>query len=683
MHDINEKVEKEIHMAPIISLKGIDQAISNLNYRNKNAMKYRLIRLIRQFYSNESSVESIREIKSNELVKALWDTGDNHQSIKNRCKNLNSVRSSVNADLKKLYKEEKNPEGIMIGPINIFVMSEDAKDKALKEYGHDLKLDGTVNLNEIMEILRLANETLTDSMADENAKNINDLSKFDRLKDLIQGLLEKVGLAGSELTKTVTETNKTETEFEDVEEEEVLEEVEDLEDDEEIEDIEEDEDLEEGEDLKEDEILEEVEDLEDDEEIEEGEDLEENEDLKEDEVLEEVEDLEEDELEGVDDLEGDEVLEEDEDIEEVEDLEEDELEGVDDLEEVEDLEEEEVLEEVEDIESDDTVEASGIDDDSAAAGTGGDLKGAEVDGTENPEEMGLPVDSLGQEYSDEVNDETRKARLLAQEFDGYLGTMDRYYNQYILIQGGEYIVGSKRPKKDEKHEHVVRLSPFYMGQFPITNGLFEIFVEKTGYTTIAEKVGFGTVYNGRFQKAKDKRTGMITSAWNSSLYYETVAGACWYQPSGPGSTLYNKRTHPVVQIRLEDAIAFAAWIGKRLPTEDEWEAASRTANGWIFPWGQDRGKDSCNIENSCTGDTTPVDKYIEFENDFGIIDTLGNVMEWTSDDFEELSNKKNRSRYHIAKGGSWISGNDIRLFRRHKLETESHSNILGFRCVAF
>jgi formylglycine-generating enzyme required for sulfatase activity len=176
---------------------------------------------------------------------------------------------------------------------------------------------------------------------------------------------------------------------------------------------------------------------------------------------------------------------------------------------------------------------------------------------------------------------------------------------------------------------------------------------------------------------------LITSKWNSSLICKTVEGACWYQPSGPGSTLHNKRNHPVVQINIEDAVAFAAWTGKRLPTEDEWEAASRTGMGWMFPWGKDWKNDSCNIEDSCISDTTPVDKYVEFENDFGIVDTMGNVLEWTLDGHGISLNGENRPKYNFARGGSWVSRNDIKLFSRFKLEPEIHSNILGFRSVAY
>jgi len=103
-----------------------------------------------------------------------------------------------------------------------------------------------------------------------------------------------------------------------------------------------------------------------------------------------------------------------------------------------------------------------------------------------------------------------------------------------------------------------------------------------------------------------------------------------------------------------------------------------------FP-GETTGKKTLviNIEESSIGDTTPVDKYIELANDFGIVDTIGNVVEWTSDTSELPSYIKNRSKFYIIKGGSWISGNDIRLFSSFKLEPESHSNILGFRCVAY
>ena len=108
-------------MGSIATLAGIDEALSNLNYRNEKALKYRLINAIRGYYTDESSVQTIQSIESDDLVKLLWDTGDDPAIIKNRRKNLNSIKSSINADLKERYKAGRNSEGIIIGPDNVFL----------------------------------------------------------------------------------------------------------------------------------------------------------------------------------------------------------------------------------------------------------------------------------------------------------------------------------------------------------------------------------------------------------------------------------------------------------------------------------------------------------------------------------------------------------------------------------
>ena len=119
-------------MASLITLKGIDQAISNLTYKNKNALKYRLVTTIRQYYKDEHSVETIQGIDAEELAQALWNVRDDLPATESRRKNLRKIRYALNADLRGLYKEGKNPEGITIGPANIFVMSDEAKDRTLK-----------------------------------------------------------------------------------------------------------------------------------------------------------------------------------------------------------------------------------------------------------------------------------------------------------------------------------------------------------------------------------------------------------------------------------------------------------------------------------------------------------------------------------------------------------------------
>ncbi len=270
-----------------------------------------------------------------------------------------------------------------------------------------------------------------------------------------------------------------------------------------------------------------------------------------------------------------------------------------------------------------------------------------------------------------------KARLLAEEFNRSLAAMDQFYNQYILVSGEDDGMASKRLENGDSSGNRRPLSDFYIGQFPVTNALFEVFVEKTGYRTIAERTGWGMVYHGRYHREVNDPNGRKSLQVRSGITCARVEGACWYQPWGPGSTLRNRRNHPVVQVSLEDAVAFAAWTGKRLPTEEEWEAAMRTPKGHEFPWGNEWKNDACNVEESCIGDTTAVDQYLAFANGLGIADGLGNVMEWT---LTRGSGPDDARR--TAKGASWIAGNGITLGGRTLLELDARSNILGFRCVA-
>ena len=175
---------------------------------------------------------------------------------------------------------------------------------------------------------------------------------------------------------------------------------------------------------------------------------------------------------------------------------------------------------------------------------------------------------------------------------------------------------------------------------------------------------------------------MTTLDWSSALSSNKVEGACWYQPAGPGSTLHNKRNHPVVQVSREDAMAFAAWTGKRLPTKDEWEAGSRTEKGHMFPHGNNLEAGTCNIEDEYIGDTTPVDKYIDSVNSLGIADVMGNIFEWTLSNANGSSDKGIDNARYIAKGGSWASANHVDLSSQFEAGDDFSSNILGFRCLA-
>ena len=260
--------------------------------------------------------------------------------------------------------------------------------------------------------------------------------------------------------------------------------------------------------------------------------------------------------------------------------------------------------------------------------------------------------------------------------------MERYYNQYIIVPGGRYTVGANKSDADALPEQQIVLPDYYMGKYPVTNALFEVFIERTGYKTTAEKAGYGYVYHGRFQRIRDPKTGLSRSTWNPSYTRKKIKGATWYQPLGPGSTLHQKRNHPVVQVSIKDARTFAAWTGKRLPSEIEWEAAARTRAGFIFPWGNTWQEGSGNVESSGLSDTCPVDSHPSGLNDTGLADLIGNVMEWTSDECEPKYRMEKPGKYFIVKGGSWVSPNQVHLYERSRFEDDFTSNIMGFRCLA-
>ena len=854
-------------MPPVITIKGIEEAIANLNYRNQNSPKYLLIQAIRGRYMDEASIQSIESIDTESLIRSLWKTGHDEIALRNRRKNLNSIKSSVNADLRRLYDADKNPEGIMISPSNTFVMSDEAKDSALEALRGGIDGEGETSLAQLGNILKTLKEFLAKSggvkdFASGKAPGpLNELRKLMRAlsEDMEMGDLKggggrastgsmdtaeggtsqgvgdtrsgSMGKEGSEMNlqeaplessippessgedlESVNEVGKIEGEIEPAELEEVIEDLdpqEDL-DGTDLEEFEIEEAVDELEEIEEaaalepvDEVLDELEDQEDESEEIEEEDLLEN--FEAEEILEgdeetegegafelldpdgtELEEIEDDveELEVIDaeDQPAEETMAEDlsamgeggsqdgaidagiegkglgipEDIEE-RDPETAELESVDEISEdvedqeddLEEIEEEDLLEdsEVEEIDVDEieevgdggiseidgegtTEESEGLeeaDDDDLAdedyevieqesegnaqeaeedfGGTGDPQSGETAENGDTEGGIDLPeilndfretellagVEESGRLLSDQgeenLNDvpgekwEKDNSGHLSEQFNHSLAAMDRFFNQYILIPKGKYTIGEKGPGRDDRSEQSLDLPAFYFGKFPVTNALFEVFVEKTGFKTIAEKLGYGTVYHGREKREVDEETGLQIFSWSSALTSKIVEGACWYQPLGPGSTLHNKRNHPVVQISLEDAMAFAAWTGKRLPTEDEWEAASRTEKGCPYPWGEKWREGLCNVEATSIGDTTSVDRFLEQENSLGIADALGNVLEWTSSPIQGQANSN--GRHYIAKGGSWVSSRPLNLADRFVLDAESHSNILGFRCVAY
>ena len=361
------------------------------------------------------------------------------------------------------------------------------------------------------------------------------------------------------------------------------------------------------------------------------------------EVIELDEDEELEEIELDEDQEFEEIQEDEADIETIE-L--DENEKLEELEEVEDLIEdaEEIIEDVEEIELDEDEEL-------------------------------LEVESLD-ENELKALEEYRKKKELAEHFDEILGDREKKFNKYTTVPAGKYTVGTIKSIKSSLELQEFDMPKVYIGIYPVTNALFEVFIEQTGYITTAEQKGFGRVYHSRFKK------NATSSTWNKSAGSEDVKGAFWYQPSGPDSNLHGKRNHPVVQVSVNDALSFASWIGRRIPTEAEWESAARSDLGYIYPWGNKFNIKAFNIEKTGVCDTSVVDEYDAYANEFKIIDMLGNVMEWTSDmEVSPFPSQKNIT-YCIAKGAAWNSKNDVTISSRGLFKPGFTSNTIGFRCIS-
>ncbi|MCG8532784.1 MAG: formylglycine-generating enzyme family protein, partial [Desulfovibrionales bacterium] len=459
-----------------------------------------------------------------------------------------------------------------------------------------------------------------------------------------------------------------------------LEEIE-LDEDQEILELDEDHDLEEVEDWDQDAL-----ELQDDEELEEIE-LDEDQEIQEiDEAFDDIQEIDGDmetielqddeELEEIEDPAGDleEIeLDEDQEIQEI-DEEFDEIQEIDGDTETLELQDDEELEEVEELTGDQDIEEIQLEDEDALEEI------EELD--EDVEELELQDDEELEEV-DELTDEEQEAleafrdqQAMAEVFDASLGEADKQYNTYVKIPQGTYTIGSKKSLKNTLDLAPFEMDELHMGRYPVTNTIFELFIEKTGYVTTAERKGVGTVYFSRYKRGKK------AAFWQKKAGSKEVEGAFWYQPNGPNSSLHGKRHHPVVQVSVEDAMAFASWIGRRLPSEAEWEAAAGTGNGNPYPWGDLFHVRALNIEESGVADTSPVDEFDVHANEFGLVDTLGNVMEWTMDTQSPPFNTRDTTPYCVAKGGGWNAASHVTVHSRALFKQGFTSNTIGFRCAS-
>ena len=259
--------------------------------------------------------------------------------------------------------------------------------------------------------------------------------------------------------------------------------------------------------------------------------------------------------------------------------------------------------------------------------------------------------------------------------------LQRFTPRFVKIPAGIYRIGARNPNRLAAPERRIDLPAFYIGQVPVTNDLFDLFVRETGYQTDAERTGLGRVFTGRYQQHTDPQSGRQTFSLLRGRSSQVVEGANWRHPHGPGSSLENRHNHPVVQVSRADALAFASWAGKRLPTEEEWEAAARGYECYLFPWGNEWNPALANLESALVGDLTPVTRFSpRGSSPFGILDLLGNVFEWTSSR-PTAAEGSSGTTGHILKGGCWNSGNEIRIYSRLIESDNFWANIVGFRCA--
>lgn len=273
----------------------------------------------------------------------------------------------------------------------------------------------------------------------------------------------------------------------------------------------------------------------------------------------------------------------------------------------------------------------------------------------------------------------------------------------VRVPAGIFRMGTDAPTfpaDGEGPTRRVRLESFWIDAYAVTNARFARFVEATGYRTEAERFGWSFVFHAFVPPDLGPTRAAPVAPW-----WRQVHGADWRRPEGPGSDLSGREDHPVVHVSWHDAAAFAAWEGKRLPTEAEWEFAARGGlEGATYPWGDELvpgGRHRCNVwqgefpshDSGADGyrGTAPVDAFAP--NDYGLFNMTGNTWEWCSDWFgaehrpgaHEAPTGPEAGPGRVIKGGSYLCHasycNRYRVAARTHNTPDSSTGHMGFRLV--
>jgi len=283
----------------------------------------------------------------------------------------------------------------------------------------------------------------------------------------------------------------------------------------------------------------------------------------------------------------------------------------------------------------------------------------------------------------------------------------------ILVEAGSFPMGYDGPEAfpgdGEGPVRDIDLDAYWMDATSVTNAHFSEFIDATGYVTESERFGWAYVFVGQLSASKQRKLKEERAVKGLQWWYG-IEGAYWRKPEGPGSNIKKRMDHPVVSVSWNDAVAYATWAGKRLPSEAEWECASRGPNKLttLYPWGDTlvpNKKHRCNIwqgefpNNNIAADgykwTAPAKSFQKYDG--GFYNLLGNVWEWCSDWFSPHWHLPNEPETRVnpkgpktgdtrvMKGGSFLCHesycNRYRLGARTSNTPDSATTNLGFRCA--
>jgi sulfatase modifying factor 1 len=287
----------------------------------------------------------------------------------------------------------------------------------------------------------------------------------------------------------------------------------------------------------------------------------------------------------------------------------------------------------------------------------------------------------------------------------------------IWVAGGTFLMGSTAFYREERPARLAAVQGFWIDRYPVTNAAFRRFVDTTGYVTLCERPPDPATYPDADPallvpgSAVFRKPPGPVSLRDSRAWWEYAPGADWRHPQGPDSGIDGRDNHPVVHVAYEDACAYAAWAGKELPTESEWEFAARGGlDGATYAWGEEPAPEGRLMANTWQGrfpwenlkangyeGSSPVDAFPP--NGYGLYDMIGNVWEWTVSTFTPPGAEIARTSCcapdepgasivrRVVKGGSHLCAPNYCLRYRpaaRQGETiDTSACHIGFRCVAY